>query len=59
MSTEQFEATSADGTRVPYFVVRRRDLQMNGQNPTLLYAYGGFQLSQAAVSGDAADTKPL
>jgi prolyl oligopeptidase len=44
--TEQFEATSADGTRVPYFVVRRRDLAMNGENPTLLYAYGGFQLSQ-------------
>ena len=44
--TEQFEATSADGTRVPYFVVRRRDMRMNGQNPTLLYAYGGFQLSQ-------------
>lgn len=44
--TEQFEATSADGTRVPYFVVRRRDMEMNGQNPTLLYAYGGFQLSQ-------------
>ncbi|MGD9981467.1 MAG: prolyl oligopeptidase family protein [Hyphomonadaceae bacterium] len=44
--TEQFEATSADGTRIPYFVVRRRDMQMNGQNPTLLYAYGGFQLSQ-------------
>lgn len=44
--TEQFETTSADGTRVPYFVVRRRDMEMNGQNPTLLYAYGGFQLSQ-------------
>ena len=44
--TEQFEATSADGTRVPYFVVRRRDAQMNGENPTLLYAYGGFQASQ-------------
>jgi prolyl oligopeptidase len=44
--TEQFEATSADGTRVPYFVVRRRDMALNGQNPTLLYAYGGFQLSQ-------------
>jgi prolyl oligopeptidase len=44
--TEQFEATSADGTRVPYFVVRRRDMQLNGQNPTLLYAYGGFQASQ-------------
>ena len=43
--TEQFEATSADGTRVPYFVIRARDLQMNGQNPTLLYAYGGFQVS--------------
>ncbi len=44
--TEQFEAVSADGTCVPYFVVRRSDLPMNGQNPTLLYAYGGFQLSQ-------------
>jgi len=44
--TEQFETVSADGTRVPYFVVRRRDMEMNGQNPTLLYAYGGFQLSQ-------------
>lgn len=44
--TEQFEARSADGTMVPYFVVRRRDQQANGQNPTLLYAYGGFQLSQ-------------
>ncbi|MBX9745418.1 MAG: prolyl oligopeptidase family serine peptidase, partial [Hyphomonadaceae bacterium] len=44
--TEQFEAVSADGTRVPYFVVRRRDIEMDGQNPTLLYAYGGFQLSQ-------------
>jgi prolyl oligopeptidase len=44
--TEQFEATSRDGTRVPYFVVRRRDLEANGENPTLLYAYGGFQSSQ-------------
>ena len=44
--SEQFEAVSRDGTRVPYFVVRRRDLQNNGQNPTLLYAYGGFQISQ-------------
>jgi prolyl oligopeptidase len=43
--TEQFEAVSRDGTRVPYFVVRRRDLRMNGENPTLLYAYGGFQVS--------------
>jgi prolyl oligopeptidase len=43
--TEQFEATSRDGTRVPYFVLHRRDMALNGQNPTLLYAYGGFQVS--------------
>ncbi len=43
--SEQFEATSRDGTRVPYFVLRRRDLAMNGQAATLLYAYGGFQVS--------------
>jgi len=43
---EQFEVASRDGVRVPYFVVHRRDMQLNGQNPTLLYAYGGFQLSQ-------------
>lgn len=42
---EQFEATSSDGTRVPYFVVHRRDMTLNGQNPTLLWAYGGFQVS--------------
>lgn len=43
--SEQFEAVSADGTRVPYFVVRARDMTFNGENPTLLYAYGGFQVS--------------
>ena len=43
--SEQFEAVSRDGTRVPYFVVRARDLELNGQAPTLLYAYGGFQVS--------------
>ncbi|MET0182712.1 MAG: prolyl oligopeptidase family serine peptidase [Caulobacterales bacterium] len=43
--SEQFEAISRDGTRVPYFVVRSRDAQMNGENPTLLYGYGGFQIS--------------
>jgi len=43
--TEQYEAVSADGTRVPYFVLRRRDMAFNGENPTLLYAYGGFQVS--------------
>ncbi|ANP44673.1 prolyl oligopeptidase family serine peptidase [Candidatus Viadribacter manganicus] len=43
--SEQYEAVSADGTRVPYFVLRRRDMPFNGENPTLLYAYGGFQVS--------------
>ena len=43
--SEQFEAVSSDGTRVPYFVLRRRDIPLNGENPTLLYAYGGFQVS--------------
>ena len=42
---EQFEARSKDGTMVPYFVVRRKDVKLDGSNPTLLYAYGGFQAS--------------
>ena len=36
---------SKDGTRVPMFVAHKKGLQMNGQNPTLLYAYGGFNIS--------------
>jgi prolyl oligopeptidase len=43
--TEQFEAVSRDGTRVPYFLVRPKSFQANGDAPTLLYAYGGFQVS--------------
>jgi prolyl oligopeptidase len=43
---EQFWATSKDGTKVPYFVVRPKDLKFDGTAPTLLNAYGGFQVSQ-------------
>lgn len=42
---EQHWATSRDGTKVPYFVVRPKDLKPDGSAPTLLYAYGGFQVS--------------
>ncbi|MDR0184155.1 prolyl oligopeptidase family serine peptidase [Lysobacter arvi] len=42
---EQHFATSRDGTRVPYFLVRPKDLKLDGTAPTLLYGYGGFEIS--------------
>ncbi|MGS1076852.1 prolyl oligopeptidase family serine peptidase [Pseudoxanthomonas beigongshangi] len=42
---EQHFATSKDGTKVPYFVVRPKDLKLDGSTPTLLYGYGGFEVS--------------
>ncbi|MCL4157101.1 UNVERIFIED_CONTAM: hypothetical protein GTU68_055691, partial [Idotea baltica] len=45
LKVEQFFATSPDGTEVPYFVVHRADMVMDGSTPTLLYGYGGFQVS--------------
>ena len=46
LTVDQFEATSSDGTKIPYFVVHRANWKLDGNNPTLLYAYGGFQVSQ-------------
>ena len=43
---EQFWATSTDGTKIPYFVVHSKDIKYDGSTPTIMYGYGGFQLSK-------------
>lgn len=44
-AVSQHFATSKDGTRVPYFMVARKDLKLDASNPTLQYGYGGFEVS--------------
>lgn len=45
LTTTQEWAVSADGTRVPFFVTRRKDAPRDGARPTLLYGYGGFNIA--------------
>ncbi len=44
--TVQVFVTSKDGTKIPMFLVHKKDLKKDGTNPTILYGYGGFNLAQ-------------
>ncbi|HEY3350185.1 MAG TPA: prolyl oligopeptidase family serine peptidase [Thermoanaerobaculia bacterium] len=46
VKTEQFEAVSKDGTKIPYFVVTPKGFKADGTAPALLYGYGGFEQSE-------------
>ncbi len=45
MKVQQFEAKSKDGTMIPYFIITPKGYEANGKNPTMLYGYGGFEVS--------------
>jgi prolyl oligopeptidase len=47
--TKQVFYTSKDGTRIPMFLTHKKGLQLDGKNPTLLYGYGGFNISETPV----------
>ena len=42
---KQYKVTSVDGVEIPYFVVHKKGVALDGSNPTLLYGYGGFEVS--------------
>ena len=45
LEVHQHMAKSVDGTEVPYFVIHRKGLKPDGSTPTILYGYGGFEIS--------------
>jgi len=45
LKEEQREATSEDGTKIPYFIISKKNIVYDGTNPTHLYGYGGFKIS--------------
>ncbi len=45
LQVQQFWVTSKDGTKVPYFLVARKDVKLDSNTPTIIYAYGGFEVS--------------
>jgi prolyl oligopeptidase PreP (S9A serine peptidase family) len=49
LAVTQHEAVSTDGTRIPYFQVARARLAQDGSNPTAVYGYGGFEISEGAA----------
>ncbi len=51
MKTGQFEATSKDGTKIPYFVVMPKGFKANGTAPTLMTGYGGFEIPEVPRYG--------
>ncbi|HZE89829.1 MAG TPA: prolyl oligopeptidase family serine peptidase [Verrucomicrobiae bacterium] len=57
MKVEQFEATSKDGTKIPYFLVTPKGFKADGNAPTLLGGYGGFEIPEVpyydGVNGSA------
>ena len=44
-TVEQRVATSKDGTKIPYFIVHPKNMKLDGTNPTIVYGYGGFEIS--------------
>jgi prolyl oligopeptidase len=46
---EQYWATSSDGTKIPYFLVRPRAAKLDGSLPTLMYGYGGFEVAKPPI----------